>query len=245
MQKVLTGHTCLVVGATGNIGRGAVKAFLNHDPEKVVITGREKYRLEKLATDYLDNDSRLRIVEADFTDATKARHSTDAIMQEVEKLDHVVSSSGPWWSVGSLYDLDPAIWGKAFQANLFSHFYAYRYLNPYVRQDGSYVIVNGAAAVHLPQTGLTGICAYGLGGLCKVLMQEGLEAGIRVHELLLHLRVADRPPNPGMKSEVFGEVFAAIAADKGGFAAGATIEIKRENQVTELTQALQKAGMSN
>lgn len=240
MQKILSGQTCLVIGATGNIGRGAAKAFLKHGAEKVVITGSEQYRLEKLATDYLENDSRLRIIEVNFSDAAKARQAADAIMQEVKTLDHVVSSSGPWWRVNSLRDLDPAILEKAFRANLFSHFYAYRYLNSYVRQDGSYVIVNGAAAAHLPQTGLTGICAHSLRGLCKVLMQEGLEEGIRVHELLLHLRVADRPPNSGMTSVDFGEFFAAIAADKGGFAAGNTIEIKRKDQVTELMQALQK-----
>jgi NAD(P)-dependent dehydrogenase (short-subunit alcohol dehydrogenase family) len=146
-----------------------------------------------------------------------------------------VSSAGPWWSTGPFSSLDPKVWQDARKANVDSHFYAYRYLGGLVKKGGSYVIINGAAADGLPGTGLTGICALTVRGLSEVLMKEGTAAGLRIHELLIHLRVADGPPMPGMKSKIFGEIFSAIAAGKASSKPGVTIIINSEKDVTALT----------
>ena len=98
--------------------------------------------------------------------------------------------------------------------------------------------MNGGAAEGLPQTSLTGICAHAVQGLCKVLQFEGNQLGLRVHELMLHFRVADGGPFPGMKPETFGQVFAAIAAEKGAYQPGTTIVMHSEENVQHLAQIL-------
>ena len=54
-SNILKNKNCLVIGATGNIGRGAAKAFLQAGAHHVVILGRSEQRLEKLSREYLSN----------------------------------------------------------------------------------------------------------------------------------------------------------------------------------------------
>ena len=68
-----------------------------------------------------------------------------------------------------------------------------------------------------------------------MLLSEGTADGLRIYELLLSMRVADGPPMPGMKSEAFGKVFAAIAANKVKYAAGSTIRIESDDDIRMMT----------
>jgi 2-hydroxycyclohexanecarboxyl-CoA dehydrogenase len=237
MYEKLNGSKCVVLGATGNIGRGAASSFLRHGASKVAIVGRNARKLESLRDTYLNKDSRVEITEADIATVEGAQSAAKKIKSTLGQIDHLVSSAGPWWNTGPFFSLDPKVWQDARRANIDSHFYAYRYLGGLVKKGGSYVIINGAAADGLPGTGLTGICALTVRGLSAVLMKEGTAAGLRIHELLLHLRVADGPPMPGMKSKVFGEVFSAIAVGKASSKPGVTIIINSEKDVAALTDS--------
>jgi NAD(P)-dependent dehydrogenase (short-subunit alcohol dehydrogenase family) len=238
MSDLFKGESCLVIGASGNIGRGAVKAFLKYGAARVVVLGRDRPRLEKLTNEYLGGDSRVTIIAADVSDMDGARRAAEKVKEEVGQIDHLVSSSGPWWDVGPLHQVEPEVWRSAMRANVDSHLYSYRYFSEMVAPSGSYIIMNGAAADFLPDSGLTGICAFTIRGLCKVLLYEGAGRGLRIHELLLRARVADGPPNPGIKSEVFGVVFAAIASGKTDYKAGTTIEVNSEKDVRILSGLL-------
>lgn len=238
MDDKLIGSRCLVIGATGNIGRGAAKAFLKHGAEKVVIVGRSREKLVDIALGYLDGDKRIINVAADVSTPEGAEKAARTVSSEVGEIDHLVSSSGPWWDAGPIHELETSVWRSAFQANIDIHFYSFREFSRLMKKGGSFIIMNGAAADFLPNSGLTGICAFAVRGLCKVLLAEGLELGLRIHELLLRLRVADGPPNPGMKSEVFGELFAAIAANSLGIKAGSTIDVNSEETFQNLVGTL-------
>jgi 3-oxoacyl-[acyl-carrier protein] reductase len=238
MGELLKGEKCLVIGATGNIGRGAAKAFLEHGADQVALLGRDEEKLSKLAREYLADDERVTKISSDITTPEGAEVAAEQLKSELGKVHHVVSSSGPWWDVGPLSELDPNIWHTAIQSNFSAHFYGFRYLSGLVEKGGSYIIMNGAAALGLPQTGLTGITANALRGLCKVLHAEGNKQGLRVHELLLQFRVAYGEPSPGMKSRDFGQVFAAIAAGRNRHPAGTTIEMSGESDLRELTAQL-------
>jgi NAD(P)-dependent dehydrogenase (short-subunit alcohol dehydrogenase family) len=204
----------------------------------VLILGRNQAKLSKIADEYLDRNPRIKIVAADVSTSEGAEAAADKIRSEVGSLDHVVASSGPWWNVGSLQTLEPATWRSAMQANVDAHFYSFRYFSSLVNKGGSYVIMNGAAADFLPDSGLTGICAFSLRGLCKVLLSEGSAMGLRIYELLLRARVADEPPNPGIKSEIFGEVFVAIASNKIEQSGGSTIEVNNEADIRSLANLI-------
>jgi NAD(P)-dependent dehydrogenase (short-subunit alcohol dehydrogenase family) len=238
MDDKLKGSRCLVVGATGNIGRGAAKAFLNHGAGTVVIVGRSREKLAGITNGYLGGDKRILQIVADVSTPEGAEKAAREVSSEVGEIDHLVSSSGPWWDAGPIYRLETRVWRAAFQANVDTHFFCFREFSRIMNNGGSYVIMNGAAADFLPKSGLTGICSFSVRGLCKVILAEGVELGFRIHELLLRLRVADGPPNPGMKSELFGELFAAIASNSLGIEPGSTIDIYSEDIFKSLVAKL-------
>jgi NAD(P)-dependent dehydrogenase (short-subunit alcohol dehydrogenase family) len=238
MKGLLEGSRCVVAGATGNVGRGAAKAFLAHGASAVVIAGRDRDRLEALAADYLGSDRRIIVVAADTSVPEGALRASELAGEKVGAIDHLVSSSGPWWDVGPLLDLDYETWRRAMRANLDSHFLIWRHFGGLMARGASYVIVNGHAALGLPDTGLTGICANAVHGLASVIMAEGKGRGLRSHELMIGVRVADGPPAPGMPSAEFGRLFAAIAAGRTQHEAGVMIDVADRGDFDSLAARL-------
>jgi 3-oxoacyl-[acyl-carrier protein] reductase len=238
MKGLLEGSRCVVVGATGNVGRGAAKAFLTQGAASVVLVGRDRERLDELARNYLDSDNRIALVTADPTVPEGALQASEAVRETVGEIDHLVSSSGPWWDAGPLVQLDYETWRRAVRANVDAHFLVWRHFGSLMTRAASYVIVNGQAARGLPESGLTGICANAVRGLAAVIMAEAKERGLRAHELMIGIRVAEKPPAPGMKSADFGRVFAAVAAGRTGHEAGVTIHIADQQAFDDVVSSL-------
>jgi short-subunit dehydrogenase len=86
MNKTLKGNNCLIIGATGNIGRGAAKAFLQHGAERVIILGRQEHKLMDLARDYLDNDDRLLVISSDLSTPEGAQTAQQEVKSEAGML---------------------------------------------------------------------------------------------------------------------------------------------------------------
>lgn len=102
---------------------------------------------------------------------------------------------------------------------------------PLINPNGSFILVNGAAADWLPKSGFTGLLAHTVRGLSKLIREESKSSEIRVYELLISVRVADGPPNPGLKSAEFGNVFTALAAGSELPPKGAEIRVESEEDV--------------
>ena len=201
----------VVIGATGNIGRSAAFAFLQQkDVDKVFIVGREASKLESLKNDYLGGDKRVIAIVADVTSATGADSAAKLVLEQTKSGDHLVSSSGPWWTTPALHETPAEKVEEAFQSNIFAHFNVWRSFAKHVRS--SYVIVNGAAKSGLPGTGLTGICANALHGFAVVAQSEAARLnGLRVHEFLIASRVADGEGPHAVPTKKFGKFFVSIA----------------------------------
>jgi NAD(P)-dependent dehydrogenase (short-subunit alcohol dehydrogenase family) len=238
--------TALVIGVTGNVGRGAAKALLKLTGDRKIgrlfVVSRKVEDAASLTESYLGADPRVVPLGADVTTAAgaaelaalvKQQHAVggadadaDAAPAAASILDHVVVSSGPWWQVAPLHELDPETFVRARSANVDAHFYAWRALAPLLRRGGgaspSYIIVNGSAKDMLPHSGLTGFCANAVHGLAQVITAQAakLLPGVRVYNLLIAARVADDEPN-ALKSEVFGDVFAALSVNADETTTGA------------------------
>lgn len=100
MDDKLKGARCLVVGATGKIGRGAAKAFLKHGAQSVVIVGRNREKLADVTDGYLEGDKRVISVAQDVSTPEGAEKAARTVISEIGEIDHLVSSSGPWWDAG-------------------------------------------------------------------------------------------------------------------------------------------------
>lgn len=158
----------LVSGVTGNVGRSAAWGLLKElELNKLFLVGRSQEKLQLLRREYFDaeNDDRIVLIEADLSSAAGAKSALERLHDfGVQQLDIVVSSSGPWWRVPALHEMDPNTWNDAVAANLSAHFFTF---NALAKISKTFVFVNGAAALSAGKSGLTGALANAVHGLAE------------------------------------------------------------------------------
>jgi 3-oxoacyl-[acyl-carrier protein] reductase len=86
----LTDKTALVTGATGGIG-GAIARALHKQGAIVAVSGRQKDKLEKLATDL---DSRVHVVPCDLADKAQVAQLIDQAIAALGRVDILVNNAG-------------------------------------------------------------------------------------------------------------------------------------------------------
>eukprot|EP00730_Choanoeca_flexa_P014671 TRINITY_DN6501_c0_g1_i3.p1 TRINITY_DN6501_c0_g1~~TRINITY_DN6501_c0_g1_i3.p1 ORF type:complete len:239 (+),score=49.65 TRINITY_DN6501_c0_g1_i3:313-1029(+) len=212
----LAGSKCIVFGATGEIGRGAAVAFLKHGARAVAIVGRNAGKIAHVKSQHLGDDDRVIAIAGDHSTWNGAQKVFEDCSAALDgQIDHVVHSSGPWWKIDSMQTLPLETYRQAFQANVDTHYFAYRAFVNHVNQ--SFLFVNGAAANMLPATQITGVCAATVQAMLRVFAQEASEhqPNLRLHEILVNASVGHAEQRQQSMDPVeFGEVFVAVALGK-------------------------------
>jgi 3-oxoacyl-[acyl-carrier protein] reductase len=86
----LTDKTALVTGATGGIG-GAIARALHKQGATVAVSGRQKDKLEKLATDL---GSRVHVLPCDLADKAQVGQLIDQAIAALGRVDILVNNAG-------------------------------------------------------------------------------------------------------------------------------------------------------
>eukprot|EP01120_Amphizonella_sp_Union-15-10_P017461 TRINITY_DN9698_c0_g1_i1.p1 TRINITY_DN9698_c0_g1~~TRINITY_DN9698_c0_g1_i1.p1 ORF type:complete len:281 (-),score=50.43 TRINITY_DN9698_c0_g1_i1:80-841(-) len=247
-----TSKIVLVAGATGNVGSGAVRAFLDHGA-KVIALSRRQDSLNTLANTLkaygTPIDNLIPFVADVGNDADLAKLSQAIKDKKIPEIDHVVSSSGPYWNTPPLYELDFQKFREIMNANFESHFLIYRNFLPFIinKPGSSYTIVSGAAG-DSGSGGPTGVAQNGIFGISKVAFLETKDKPVRVNRLHMAIRVEsdtvfekmvkEGQISPEKKTQTsakrFGVVFAAIA--KAADLKGQVINVSNIDEVEELTK---------
>jgi 3-oxoacyl-[acyl-carrier protein] reductase len=97
----MAGEVALVVGGSGVVGSGIIRAFLaagatvvaplRGNPAKTLLP-----ELEGVDTSKLD------VIKADVSDPKQVANLAEVVKQKYGSLDHVVASVGGWWQKGPL-----------------------------------------------------------------------------------------------------------------------------------------------
>jgi NAD(P)-dependent dehydrogenase (short-subunit alcohol dehydrogenase family) len=210
----------VVIGATGNIGRGAALHFAKNGC-RTVLVGRDLGKLNALVVEFLvpagAPASAFVPVVADMTTWVGAASAAEQIRQLTPTVDHVVSSSGPWWTVPKLNEMDPAVFTAAFSANVHAHFFAWRALS--LVTNRTFMVVNGAAADSFPRSGLTGLTASTVKLLSSLMVLE-TPTTLRAVEVYIAARVADNEGPHAISPSRFGAIFTAIAEGRAAETSG-------------------------
>ncbi|KAI8846097.1 hypothetical protein BC829DRAFT_399232 [Chytridium lagenaria] len=224
MASKLANSVVLVIGATGNIGSGAVLHFLKAGAN-VVAPSRSPESLEKLKafinSQKVSAEKLTAVPNINAGDAGDAEKLAKMITDKFQKLDHVVCSAGPWWNTPALHLTDFETFKKAINANVESHFLAWRYFGSLLvnRPGSSFTFVNGAA-LRTPQAGLTSATAASVAGLVAVVNVQTKNLPVRTNEVLISVRVESdedfisknmTPSEMLTHSSAFGKVFPTIA----------------------------------
>lgn len=197
MARAFEGAAVAVVGATGVVGSGVVRGYLEAGAT-VVGLSRSARKLERLSRSLpADDPGSFLPVTCDFDSDESAATSRVAVETALggRRLDHVVSSVG-FVTVGDAATRTSlATLRQAFDAGFFNTFLVARSLLPMIRErhGASYTIVSGGLA-HIPPP-VAGLWMgtvknAAVNALTLALAAETAEDAVRVNTLCVHFGVA-------------------------------------------------------
>ncbi|SFE71843.1 SDR family oxidoreductase [Thermoflexibacter ruber] len=183
----LTDKVAVVLGGTGGVGEGIVKALLQAGAAVVVPT-RSPHKTERLQ-EYVGKDlsGKLLIKIGTVTEEDSAKELASFLQKEFKQIDIGVASLGGWHQGFPIYSYPMEHWNRILNDNLTSHFLAIKTLIPLLNpQEGYYFHINGFSADEsYPMAGPVAMTAAAQKSLIQTLAQEVNRTGIKVYELIL------------------------------------------------------------
>lgn len=177
-------RTVLVLGGSGGVGEGVVRAFLGAGAV-VVATSRDATRAAEFAARI--GDGRLHTAAVD-TLAPDLDERVRELAEQFGPFDAVVVSIASWGGQGRkpVLRLTDDEWDALIAENQTAVFRAYRALFPHVARGGMLVQLNGMSA-DIPFPGAAGVAltAAATKSLTRTIAAETEASGVRVYEVIL------------------------------------------------------------
>ncbi|WP_114951614.1 SDR family oxidoreductase [Sphingosinicella terrae] len=212
----------LVIGATGDVGRGIVEILLEHG-HRVVGAARKAGRLEALAN-ALGHPPRFATVAGSLASDAEAEALREAAQRLIAPLDAVVVSvNAPRQSMGPILDKTTEEVASLVRQDLISHFTAARAFLPALTSGGTYVGIGGGTADFLLPDGVyMSLGQAALRMMYRGIARETSDRPIHLRELIVASVVngastRDAADPLWVTDREIGEQVAAIVADPGAF----------------------------
>jgi 7-alpha-hydroxysteroid dehydrogenase len=146
MQFSLAGKIAVVTGASSGMGRAIAIRYAEHGAD-VVVTGRDKARLEDVAGQVRAAGRRALVVQADLLDPEHAATPIDAAVKEFGRIDILVSNAGGAGiyvehGTATLFDTPLSTVEGLFKLNTFSPFVLAQAAARAMKDQGGGVIIN-------------------------------------------------------------------------------------------------------
>jgi len=181
-KQVLTGRIALVTGGGRGIGRAVALALAEHGA-RVALAARSAAELESARAEIAGKGGDARAFPADLADPDAPRRLVGSVVQAFGGLDILVNNAGAALArpISSTTAED---WDRLMAVNARAPFLLCREAVPHLASSGRGRIVNISSVVGYK--GYVNQAAYAaskhaLAGFTKVLAQEVMGSGIRVH----------------------------------------------------------------
>lgn len=182
----LSQRRVVILGGTGAVAEGIVRAWLRAGAEAVVPT-RSEQRAQWMAGTYAKHEGaeRLHPVSGDYTGLDSAEQTAQRVVDEFGPVTDVVASIGDWWQGKALWQIGESDWQRYFVDLTTAHVASARAWIPRLTGEGSYhLILGGSATIPVP-----GASVINMEQAALLMMHRALsaEAGSqrRIHTLVL------------------------------------------------------------
>lgn len=170
----LLNHRVVIIGGTGSVGEGIVRAWLKTGAQ-VVIPSRTDSKVDRFREIIADGGAgeNLHFATGDYTSFDGASAMAQKITQEFGPVTDVIASIGGWWQGKPLWEVSEQDWQKYFVDLSTAHVASVRAWIPHLPASGSYqLILGGSATTPVPGASIINMEQAGLLMMRKVLSAE-------------------------------------------------------------------------
>jgi NAD(P)-dependent dehydrogenase (short-subunit alcohol dehydrogenase family) len=158
MNKIFSGKTALITGASRGIGLATAKKFVDLGAQ-VVMTARSAKALNQRAKEIGDADQVLAI-ESDVADFQSINAAVEQGLSHFGSIDILVNNAGVIDPISQLSDSDPQAWGQVVDINLKGVYHGIRAVAPLmIRQQRGTILNLSSGAANSPLEGWSHYCA--------------------------------------------------------------------------------------
>jgi NAD(P)-dependent dehydrogenase (short-subunit alcohol dehydrogenase family) len=177
----LSGKVAVITGGNAGIGEAIAMVFAR-EGASVVITGRRKGELDRVASEIMKEQGKAYAVAGSVTDESHVQEVARRTVQQFGRLDILVNNAGIGDFGKRLHESDDATWAQVLDVNLTGVFRMTRAVLPQMLKQGKGAIVNISSIASL--VGLPTLPAYAaskgaLDALTRALAIDYAKEGIR------------------------------------------------------------------
>ncbi|HEY3695858.1 glucose 1-dehydrogenase [Phenylobacterium sp.] len=250
MQFSLAGKIAVVTGASSGMGRAIAIRYAEHGAD-LVVTGRDRARLEDVAAEVRAAGRRALVAPADLLDPEQAARPVAAAVAEFGRLDVLVNNAGGAGmyvehGTATLFDTPLSTVESLFRLNAFSPFVSAQAAARVMRDQGGGVIINvtsvsaysPAPDVHAYAAAKAALHAFGVAwgkelAAYNIRVNEIVPGAVETHNLSRRLstpegRKAMERGNPMGRLGRPDDIAAAavyLASDEAAWVTGAEIRV--------------------
>lgn len=212
MNKILSGKTAIVTGASSGMGH-ATAVTLARAGAAVVINARRRDRLEKLAADITAQGGKALAVPGDAS----VPEDLDVLLERAVnwdggggRYDIVVINAGRGLA-GGILDSDAAHWEELYRTNVLGAAHLMRRTGNYLvqRKCGDIVVIGSVVGRNIsPFSGFYGSSKFAVGALSEALRREVCAHGVRVSLVMPGIVNSEFQQVAGYDEKVFGRAVA-------------------------------------
>jgi len=209
MNKLFSGKTAIITGASSGIGRAAALT-LARSGAAVVIQARRKERLDELASEIIANGGKALSVVGDAGVQADIDALLDCALTWNDggcKYDIVVVNAGRGLA-GGVLSSDESQWEKLYQINVFGAAHLMRRAAQYLvrRQSGDIVAISSVVGRNIsPFSGFYGSSKFAVSAIAEGLRREICSHGVRVSVIMPGIVISEFQGVAGYNEENFGK----------------------------------------
>lgn len=239
----LTGKATVITGADSGIGKAVALAFAREGADVVISYLNEHDDAHDTARLVEEAGQRAILIPGDLADPDHCRSIIDTAVQELGRVDVLVSNAAVQWTHESILDIPDDEWDRTLAVNLSAMFHLVKAAVPHM-QPGSSIIGTSSVNSDNPKPTLLpySVTKAGIANMTASLAQMLAEKGIRANSVApgpiwTPLIPATMPEEqveqfgsdvplarPGQPSEV-APVYVLLASNEASYVSGARVAV--------------------